>query len=110
MQEAKKLTNSRVKFFATIWSPPLWMKTSNNSAGMGFLKKEYYQTYADYHIKFFDAYKRENLTFWGMTTGNEPILGITPLFDITSIGWWPWDQVTRFLPFKYFFHRLNRAY
>ena len=38
--------------FSSIWSPPPWMKTSDKYSGFGFLRKEFYQVYADYYIKY----------------------------------------------------------
>jgi glucosylceramidase len=36
---------------ASTWSPPPWMKTSNEYNGFSRLKPEYFQTFADYHLK-----------------------------------------------------------
>lgn len=93
MQEALKLSTNNLRFFGSTWTPPLWMKTNKEPSGFGLLKKQYYQVWANYHVKFLDAYKQNGLDFWGVTTGNEPIVGLTPFFDITSLGWFPWDQV-----------------
>lgn len=52
----------------------------------GFIKEDLYQVWADYFIKFLDSYKNENVTFWGLTTGNEPY---SPLFTSTlpTVEW-----------------------
>ncbi|GLV40110.1 Glucocerebrosidase 1b [Carabus blaptoides fortunei] len=94
IKDAISLSNNSLKLMASSWTAPLWMKTNNDSAGLGFLKKEYYQTWADYHVKFLDAYKDYQIDFWGVTTGNEPIIGLSPFNDINSMGWLPWDQGT----------------
>jgi glucosylceramidase len=62
-----------IKFFASPWSPPAWMKTNNNMLQGGKLKPEYYQTWANYFIRFFQAYQKQGIPFWGMTVQNEPM-------------------------------------
>lgn len=65
------------------------MKTNAQYSGFGFLKKEMYQAWADYYLKFFEKYKEQGITFWGVTTGNEPSLGVIPFGKINSVGWTP---------------------
>lgn len=40
-------------------------------------------------FRFLDAYHTHNLTFWALTTGNEPINGYSPCITINSMGWSP---------------------
>lgn len=65
------------------------MKTNNDYAGIGFLKEEYYQIWANYFIRFFEEYKNNDVDFWAVTTQNEPIDGFFPNFlsKINSMGW-----------------------
>lgn len=57
---------------------------------LGFLKKEYYQLFVDYIMKFFDQYKENGLDMWAVTTGNEPSIGlITNILNFPSMGWTP---------------------
>lgn len=53
------------------------------------MRDEYYQTWADYHIRYLDLWARENMPFWGISTGNEPMNGVIgPLFvRFMSMGW-----------------------
>lgn len=46
-----KVATEPVHIVATTWSPPLWMKTEPTYGGRTMLKPEYYQTYADYHLR-----------------------------------------------------------
>lgn len=39
--------------------------------------------------RFLDAYHAQNLTFWAVTTGNEPLNGIVPVNRFNSMGWTP---------------------
>ncbi|CAG2053563.1 unnamed protein product, partial [Timema podura] len=83
---AQNLSNRQLKLFTTAWSAPDWMKnivTMGNST----LKPEYYQLWADYYVKFLDAYAEEDLNFWAITPQNEPSHG--RVFDnaFNSMGW-----------------------
>ncbi|XP_032687300.1 lysosomal acid glucosylceramidase [Odontomachus brunneus] len=77
-----------LKIFTTAWSAPKWMKKSNEIT-WGPLKPEFYQLYADYILKFFDAYKERGIDIWGMTPGNEPIDGLWPFFPFNAMLWTP---------------------
>jgi len=72
-----------LRIIASAWTAPPWMKTiedwfikptdENNHQGTGGeLKPEYVSTYADYIIKYLDAYKKEGIAIWGLTPVNEP--------------------------------------
>lgn len=81
--------NPQVKFFSAAWSAPVWMKTNNEINGFGVLKKEYYQVYANYILKFLNEYKQYGLNMWAVSTGNEPIDGFVPDQALNSMGWTP---------------------
>ncbi|XP_060535919.1 lysosomal acid glucosylceramidase-like [Cylas formicarius] len=83
------------KLFATAWSAPLWMKTTDSYTRFGQLKDEYYGLWAEYYIKFFDSYKQENISFWGVTTQNEPINGIIGI-NINNLGFLP-NQMNKWI-------------
>lgn len=55
----------------------------------GSLKDEYYKNYADYIVKFLDAYKKRDIEIWGITPGNEPLDGMFPFFPFNSMLWFP---------------------
>lgn len=63
--------NPDIKLFATPWSPPGWMKTSGTMY-LGYMRREYIDCYADYFIKFLDAYKAEGIPIYAVTPQNEP--------------------------------------
>lgn len=67
-----KIGNDYV-FYASPWSPPAFMKTNNNMLQGGKLLPEYRQTWADYYVRFIDAYEAEGVHVWGMTVQNEPM-------------------------------------
>ncbi|XP_034827997.1 lysosomal acid glucosylceramidase-like [Maniola hyperantus] len=82
-----KVAKTPIHIVATTWSPPPWMKTNQNYSGFSQLKPEYYQTYADYHLKFLEMYNAAGVPIWGITTTNEPINGIFGLAPFNSLGW-----------------------
>ena len=59
--------------YASPWSPPAFMKTNNNMLQGGKLKPEFYQSWANYYVKFIEAYEAEGIPLWGLTIQNEPM-------------------------------------
>lgn len=64
--------NPAIKILGTPWSPPVWMKTNGSSIG-GNLKPEYFQTYANYLVKYIQGMKAEGITIDAITLQNEPL-------------------------------------
>jgi glucosylceramidase len=60
------------KIMASPWTCPPWMKDNNHWNG-GKLKKEYYPVFADYFVKYIEAYNKEGIDIWGLTPTNEPL-------------------------------------
>lgn len=63
--------NPELRFFASPWSPPAWMKTSQSLIG-GSLKPEWYAAYARYFVRFLEAYAAEGIGVSVITVQNEP--------------------------------------
>ena len=67
--------------FAAPWAPPAWMKKSGVRRGQtgtaalnlidNSLKPEYYQSYANYFLKYLQAYEREGLPIYALSVQNE---------------------------------------
>jgi hypothetical protein len=100
IQRAKNLSEGKLELFASAWAAPKWMKTNGQYAGFGFLHENMYQAWADYYVKFLDSYQEQGIEFWGLTTGNEPSLGMIPFFKISSVGWLPKMMVLQCVPFS----------
>ena len=76
LKAAQKL-NPRLRFFASPWTPPPWMKT-NGRYGSGSLRRECYPYFAEYLAKFIEAYRREGIEIEALTVQNEPEFGPEP--------------------------------
>ena len=63
----------KLTLFASPWSPPAWMKDNNNMLKGGKLLPKYYQSWANYYVKFIKAYEAEGIPVWGLTVQNEPM-------------------------------------
>lgn len=61
-----------IKIMGSPWSPPIWMKTNQNSKG-GSLKPEFYDAYALYFVKYIEAMAKEGITIDAITVQNEPL-------------------------------------
>jgi O-glycosyl hydrolase len=59
--------------YVSPWSPPAFMKTNGSMLQGGKLKREFYQSWANYYAKFIKAYEKEGIPIWGMTIQNEPM-------------------------------------
>jgi glucosylceramidase len=63
--------NPAVKIIAAPWSAPAWMKTSGKLEE-GRLKVQYYAVYANYFLKFIQAYAAHGLPIHAVSIQNEP--------------------------------------
>lgn len=70
---AKNAIGKDFKLYFSPWSPPAWMKDNNDMLHGGKLKKEYYQTWANYYVKFIKEYEKRGIPIWGLTVQNEPM-------------------------------------
>lgn len=66
--------NPNLQVMATPWSPPGWMKTSGSMVG-GKLRPECYDVYADYLIRYLQAYDNEGIRIHTLSVQNEPEYG-----------------------------------
>lgn len=73
IKRAASLIQDDLVFYASPWSPPAFMKTNNHMLRGGKLLPEYRQTWADYFVKFIEAYEAEGVPVWGVTIQNEPM-------------------------------------
>ncbi len=69
LREARK-TNPELFLFSSPWSPPGWMKSSGTMLG-GAMRKHSYEPYAQYFLKFLEAYRAEGVRIDAVTVQNE---------------------------------------
>lgn len=61
-----------INIMASPWSAPPWMKTSANMKG-GKLKTDCYDVYANYFVKYIQAFEDEGVRIDAITPQNEPL-------------------------------------
>ena len=72
IKAAQAVDGADFKILASPWTAPPWMKT-NNAWNGGELKPEYYSVFANYIVKYIEAYGKEGVPIWGLTPVNEPL-------------------------------------
>jgi glucosylceramidase len=73
MLQAARAKNSSLKIMGTPWSAPAWMKEVYGLRNGGWLSTAYYQTYANYFVKYVQAYAAQGLPVYAVTLQNEPL-------------------------------------
>jgi glucosylceramidase len=64
--------NPNLKIMASPWSPPGWMKTSDSMI-FGSLLPSAYAPFADYFVKYVQAYEAAGVPIYAITPNNEPL-------------------------------------
>ncbi|MEY2792207.1 MAG: Glucosylceramidase [Bacteroidota bacterium] len=67
-----KIIQPGIKLIAAPWSPPKWMKTNNESKG-GELLPAFYESYANYFIKYVKEMAKNGLEIYAISPQNEPL-------------------------------------
>ena len=70
---ASQALGRHVRLLLSPWSPPAFMKETGVRNGGGHLKKECYQAYADYVVKYISEYQKLGIPIDCMTVQNEPL-------------------------------------
>lgn len=93
LKELIKISRNReIKILAAPWSAPPFMKHNNLWIGSvdSYLKKEYYQTWAEYYLRWLHLMHMDKMEIFAVSTGNEPSFAINLEFQIMS--WSPSEQ------------------
>jgi len=69
LREARK-ANPEMFLFSSPWSPPGWMKAGGSMLG-GSMRRRYMSAYANYFLKFLQAYAEERVPIQAVTPQNE---------------------------------------
>ena len=73
IKQAMAAAGGKLTLYVSPWSPPAWMKDTKSMLQGGKLLPEYRQTWANYYIKFIQAYEKAGMPIWGLTVQNEPM-------------------------------------
>lgn len=80
--------NPGIEIMSSPWSAPVWMKESRDVRG-GKLRKDCYQVYAEYFVKYVQAMAEEGIHIDAVTIQNEPLNSR----NTPSMPWDPADQI-----------------
>src|SRR5882757_5151118 len=69
-KQAQQL-NPSLKVMATPWTAPAWMK-DNDAISQGWLQSQYYAAYAQYFVRYIQAYAAQGIAIDYVTPQNEP--------------------------------------
>jgi glucosylceramidase len=72
IKDAQKASQDGFHIIASPWTAPPWMK-DNNDWKAGKLLPAYYPSWANYFVKYLEAYKEQGIDIWGITVENEPL-------------------------------------
>lgn len=73
IKKAMEKIGNKASFYISPWSPPAFMKSNQNMLQGGKLLPEFYQSWANYYVKYINALQKEKIPVWGLTVQNEPM-------------------------------------
>lgn len=73
IKNAITAAGGKLTLYISPWSPPAWMKDNNNMLQGGKLLPKYYNSWADYYVKYINALVKEGIPVWGLSVQNEPM-------------------------------------
>ena len=73
IKKAFAAAGDSLKLFVSPWSPPAWMKDNHDRLHGGKLLDAYKQSWANYYVKFIQAYEQQGIPVWGLSVQNEPM-------------------------------------
>lgn len=86
IKEAMK-NNPDIKIWSCPWSPPYWMKTTDDMCNGGELidTPENLRAYADYFVKYLNAYENEGIKIYAFAVQNEiDVINVYPTSTMTA--------------------------
>lgn len=72
IKEAQNVAGADFRIMASPWTAPPWMKDNKTWNG-GKLLPKYYRVFAEYLVRYIEAYKAEGIPIWAITPMNEPL-------------------------------------
>ncbi|OJU17673.1 MAG: glucosylceramidase [Clostridiales bacterium 43-6] len=72
IKKAQEVSKETIKFLASPWSPPPFMKTTGKMNNGGKLKDEFKMQWAKYIARYIKEYRKEGIDTFALTVQNEP--------------------------------------
>lgn len=72
IRDAMQIAGTDIRFLASPWSPPAWMKTNGKMNDGGQLIPEMRSVWARYFTRYIRAYAEVGIPIWAVTVQNEP--------------------------------------
>lgn len=72
IKKAQGVSKKEIKFLASPWSPPAFMKDTKRMNQGGVLLPEYYTPWAKYMARYIKEYRKEGIDTFCITVQNEP--------------------------------------
>jgi glucosylceramidase len=72
IRAAMQVAGGPLKIFSSPWSPPAWMKTTQQMNFGGKLRPECRTVWANYYSRYVKAFAEEGIPIWGLSVQNEP--------------------------------------
>jgi glucosylceramidase len=85
-KQAQQL-NPSLKIMGVPWSAPAWMKDNDKFTNRGWLESQYYAAYAQYFVKYIQAYQANGVHIDYVSAQNEPTCCGTDDTDYGSMNW-----------------------
>lgn len=73
IKQAIAAAGGKLPMLVSPWSPPGWMKDNKDMLHGGKLAPAYYQSWANYYIKFIKTYQEIGIPIWALSVQNEPM-------------------------------------
>lgn len=73
IKQATEKAGEELTLLASPWSPPAFMKNTNEMNYGGYLLPEYMQSWANYYVKYIEGMKERGIDIWGVSVQNEPL-------------------------------------
>src|SRR5450432_1187013 len=77
IKQAIVAAGGKLTLYVSPWSPPAFMKDNKSMVHGGKLLPAFKQSWANYYIKFINAYEKAGIPVWGLTLQNEPLANQT---------------------------------
>lgn len=72
LRDIEKQKGRSIKYLASPWSPPAFMKSNLERNFGGKLEQKYYDLYANYLITYLEEMKKRGFNIWALSVQNEP--------------------------------------